>query len=214
MISFDAEGTLITRRFSEIIWEEAIPRLYSEKKGIIMDEAISYVMKEYDKVGDERVEWYDIRYWFDYFGLDDHEKLLNMYKHEISYYPEVQQILGELSKDHKLIISSNSPREFLEIEIEKIERYFHHIFSAPSDFKQIKKTDFYRSICDILNIEPAEMVHVGDHRVYDFIVPGEIGIFSFYLDRKGEKHDELIVKNLEEFKVKLEKIEKTLQLRF
>jgi FMN phosphatase YigB (HAD superfamily) len=112
-------------------------------------------------------------------------------------------------KDYRLIISSNAPREFLEIEIEKIERYFHHIFSAPSDFKQIKKTDFYRSICDILKIEPAEMVHVGDHRVYDFIVPGEIGIFSFYLDRKGEKHDELIVKNLKEFKVKIEKIEKT-----
>jgi hypothetical protein len=89
------------------------------------------------------------------------------------------------------------------------DAYLYHIFSAPSDFKQIKKTDFYRSICDILKIEPAEMVHVGDHRVYDFIVPGEIGIFSFYLDRKEEKHDELIVKNLKEFKVKIEKIEKT-----
>lgn len=56
IISFDVEGTLITRRFSQIIWEEAIPRLYSKKFGIDIDEAKAHIMREYNKVGEERIE--------------------------------------------------------------------------------------------------------------------------------------------------------------
>ena len=41
-------------------------------------------------IGEERVEWYNIKYWFDRFRLTDYEELLNNYKHEISYYPEVR----------------------------------------------------------------------------------------------------------------------------
>lgn len=206
VISFDVEGTLTTHRFSEVIWEQAIPRLYSEKKGISLREAISYVFNEYEKVGNERIEWYDIRYWFDYFGLDDYKNLLAKYKHEISYYPEVRKTLEELSKNYRLIISSNSPREFLELEIEKIKVYFNKIFSAPSDFKQVKTADFYKAVCDILGIKFEDMVHVGDHWNYDFVVPRKTGIYAFYLDRKG-KSNEFVVNNLRDFKIKLRKLE-------
>lgn len=207
IISFDVEGTLITHRFSEIVWEEAIPKLYSEKEGISIDEAISCVMEEYNKIGEERMEWYDIKYWFDYFGLNDYEKLLNRHKNEISCYPEVQQTLQELSENYRLIVNSNSPREFLELETEKFKRFFHHIFSAPSDFRQVKTIDFYRTICDVLKIKPEEMAHVGDHWVYDFVAPREIGIHAFYLDRKLEKQNEHIINNLKELKIVLEKLE-------
>lgn len=209
VVSFDVEGTLITRRFSEIIWEEAIPKLYSEKVGISLDEAKSYVMEEYDVVGEERVEWYDIKYWFDRFGLTDYRNLLDKYKHEISYYPEVQQVLEELSRNYKLIVNSNSAREFLDFEINKVKKYFHRVFSAPSDFKLVKKTvNLYLRMCDILRVKPTEMVHVGDLWTDDFVTPRKIGILSFYLDRKGEKRGEFIVKNLEEFKTAVKDLEK------
>ncbi|RLI15988.1 HAD family hydrolase, partial [Candidatus Bathyarchaeota archaeon] len=64
VVSFDMEGTLITPRFSELIWEYDIPRLYAEQHGLTLEEARRRVFEEYMEIGDERPEWYDIEYWF------------------------------------------------------------------------------------------------------------------------------------------------------
>jgi putative hydrolase of the HAD superfamily len=99
-----------------------------------------------------------------------------------------------------LVVSSNSGREFLELELEGVRRYFHTVFSAPSDFNQTKKaTDFYLKVCSDLGIDQSEMAHVGDHWVFDFVVPRSVGINAFYLNRKGERQDEFIVKDLRQF---------------
>lgn len=209
VISFDVEGTLTTRRFSKVVWEEAIPRLYSEKKGVNIENAKDYIMKEYDKVGEHRVEWYDIKYWFVHFGLADYEKLLYRYKSEIFLYPEVPQVLEKLSKSYKLIINSNSPREFLKFELEKIKRYFFKVFSAPSDFKQLKNTAIvYQKMCNIIGVKPQKIVHVGDRWDDDFISPRKIGIVAYYLDREGKRLRKFAVRNLEEFEYKIEELEK------
>jgi putative hydrolase of the HAD superfamily len=211
IISFDVEGTLISHRFSEIVWEKAIPRLYSEKKGIDFDSAESFVFGEYEKIGEDRIEWYEIKYWFNRFGLNDYRNLLKQHTPEISIYPEVHQVLNELSKYYMLIINSNSAREFLELEISGINSNFSHIFSAPSDFEQTKKsTLIYSDICKFLKVEPKEMVHVGDNWIHDFITPKKIGIISFFLDRKKEKKGENIVHDLKQFNRKIKELENKL----
>jgi HAD superfamily hydrolase (TIGR01549 family) len=204
IISFDVEGTLISHRFSEIVWEKAIPILYSEKKGIDLDSARSFVFSEYEKIGEDRIEWYDIDYWFNRFDLTNYKILLKQHTHEISIYPEVHHVLNELGKDYVLIINSNSDREFLELEISEIESKFSHIFSASSDFKQTKKsTLIYSEICKILKVKPREMVHIGDNWTHDFVAPRMIGIVSFFLDRKKEKKGENIVHDLKQFSCKI-----------
>ena len=199
--SFDVEGTLIDHRFSDLVWERGIPELYARKEGIDFKGAKEYIKKEYDKVGEEKLEWYDIGYWFKRFNLgEDWKKLLSNYKREIFLYPEVLGVLENLSREYELVITSNSASEFISLETEKIKDYFTHIFSATSDFKQVKKTtDFYRKICDILEIEPKEMAHVGDHRNFDFIIPRKLGIMAFYLDRTGKGEGKFVVKDLKEF---------------
>lgn len=214
IISFDVEGTLISHRFSEIIWEEEIPKLYAKKVGFSLSKAKSFVKKEYNKITEDRVEWYDIQYWFNHFGLKNYQKLLNDHKRKIFYYPEVQSVLEDLSKKFKLIISSNSAREFLNLETERVRKYFHHIFSAPSDFRQIKKTtDVYLRICEFLEVTPSEVIHVGDNWSHDFITPRKIGLLSFYLDRKECKRGEFFVYNLKEFNIRLSKLEKVGSLK-
>lgn len=205
IISFDVRGTLTTPRFTDLIWEVAMPKLYSEKTGIDLNSAKSYVFREYEKIGEERIEWYDIKYWFEHFGLgDNYRKLLKGYSHEVSYYPEVREVLENLNKNYELIIISNAAREFLEVELEGIKDYFTHIFSAPSDFNQIKKTpSFYLDICSILKVKPSEVTHIGDNWFFDYIIPREVGIVAFYLDRQGEKQGEFIVRDLKEFEKKL-----------
>jgi len=208
IISFDVEGTLISHRFSEIVWEKAIPRLYSEKKGIDFDSAKSFVFNEYEKIGEDRIEWYDINYWFNRFGLTNYKNLLKQHAHEIVIYPEVHQVLDELDKYYMLIINSNSAREFLELEISEIKSNFSHIFSAPSDFKQTKKSTLvYSEIYKFLKVKPKEMVYIGDNWANDFIAPRKIGIVSFLLDRTKENQGENIVHDLKQFHHKIMELE-------
>jgi len=48
---------------------------------------------------------------------------------KLRFYPEVPSVLKDLSQKYDLIIASGTPRNFIEIEIEKIRQYFTQIFS-------------------------------------------------------------------------------------
>jgi len=207
IVSFDMNGTLTQDRFIELIWGEGVPGLYSLVKRIPLEEAKEYVFREYERVGEKRKEWYDIKYWFRFFGLGaDWKGLLKSFEHEIKPFPEVPSVLKELSKDYKLIVTTNASEEFIDIELgaTELKDYFDNIFSSTSDFGEVKKTpDVYLKVCQILDIKPEEMVHVGDHRLFDFITPQELGIRSFYLDRDEKEKGEFIVHDLREFYQKL-----------
>ena len=205
VVSFDMEGTLITPRFSELIWEYDIPRLYAEQHGLTLEEARRRVFEEYMEIGDERPEWYDIEYWFRRLRLPgDWRELLELRREAIEVYPEVRGVLERLSKRYRLIVTSNTIREFLEVQLEGLEGYFTYIFSAPSDFGEVKKTeDFYRRICGILEVQPSSMAHVGDHWKFDYLVPRSLGVEAYYLDRAGERRGEHIVHDLEEFEERI-----------
>ena len=56
VISFDLEGTLVTPDFSQAVWHEGIPSLYASQNGIGIKEAKAIVLREYEKVGDQRKE--------------------------------------------------------------------------------------------------------------------------------------------------------------
>ena len=203
VISFDLDGTLVTDEFSQIVWHKGIPELYAEKFCCGLDEAREFILQEYEKVGDKTIEWYYIEYWLKFFGLSNNwKKLFDKFKDRIKLYPEVEEVLSALKQSYKLIITSNAAREFLDIEIKEsnISSYFAHIFSATSDFKEVKKTEqFYLKICKLLNITHNQIIHVGDHFEFDYLVPQQLGINSFYLDRKGERKGHSIVNDLKEF---------------
>lgn len=44
LISFDAEGTVVTPDFSQTIWHEAIPALYAKKQGLDFAQAKRYIV--------------------------------------------------------------------------------------------------------------------------------------------------------------------------
>ena len=127
----------------------------------------------------------------------------------IATYPEVEEVLSCLNKTHQLIITSNAAREFLNTEIEEttLSPYFDHIFSATSDFKEVKKTEaFYMKICSTLNVTQSQIIHIGDHYDFDYRVPQQLGMTSYYLDRTGEKEGPHTVNNLKEFITRLEEL--------
>ena len=202
VISFDLDGTLVEPEFSEWVWGVGIPQLFAEKRGISLDEAKEIVGKEYRKVGDGSLQWYDIKYWFNFFQLNGNWKsLLNRFSHKIKTYPEVSKVLKDLASLYRVIIISNAAREFIDIEVEvaELRGYFSRIFSATSDFGQIKKTaQFYGRICQLLRITPREMVHVGDHWEFDYLAPKGLGIKALHIDRSWSRRGDDVIRNLEE----------------
>ena len=199
IISFDAEGTLVTPGFSEAVWHKAIPELYGRKNGLEFEQARQFVRQEYDRLGDHRLEWYDISYWLNLWDLGDHRNLMHSYRDHIIYYPETKGILSKLSPNHTLIVSSASTRVFLDMMTEDIGKHFATVFSSISDYKQVKNADFYRTVCRVMNVEPQDIAHVGDSWDFDFIAPAEIGVRSYFLDRDGKRQGSRVVSNLQEF---------------
>lgn len=191
IVSFDAEGTLVTPDFSYSVWYEAIPQKYAEKYGLDFATARRIIEEEYRKVGELRLEWYDVKYWFDRFGLGSHEPVMASYRDRVSYYPEVREVLTELSQRYTLIVSSGSMREFLCLLLEEIEPYFSRVFSSLSDYRQLKTPEFYYEVCKEMGVRPEQIVHVGDNREFDFVSPRKVGIHAFHLDRNGQ-HEECL----------------------
>jgi FMN phosphatase YigB (HAD superfamily) len=207
IISFDMDGTLVDPEFTDWVWLHGIPTLYAEKVDLPFEEAKHFVVGEYLKVGEGAIEWYDIKYWFRFFQLEQSwNVLMKRYADKINIYPDVNHLLERLKSRFLLVLTSNAGREFIDVEMEAtgLRRYFNRIFSATSDFGEVKKTvGFYQRICQIVGARPQEIVHVGDHYEFDYLVPRSLGIHAFYLDRSGEKKGEFIISDLRDLEEKL-----------
>jgi putative hydrolase of the HAD superfamily len=210
IISFDMDGTLVDPEFTDWVWLHGIPTLYAEKVRVPFEEAKHFVVEEYLKVGEGAIEWYDIKYWFEFFKLEQNWKvLMERYIDKINIYPDVNHLLGRLRDRFQLVLTSNAGREFIDVEMEAtgLRRYFDRIFSATSDFGEVKKTmGFYKRICQILGARPQEIVHVGDHYEFDYLVPRSLGIHAFYLDRSGKNQGNLILRDLRDLEKRLHSI--------
>jgi HAD superfamily hydrolase (TIGR01549 family) len=200
VISLDMDGTLVNSRFVDKVWMEGMPMLYAEKTGLDFPVAKSYVVGEYTKIGSDRLEWYDLMYWIERFGLKvGKDELLQMYEDEIETYPEVQEVLDLLAENYELVVTSNAAREFIDIELEGLSDYFSETFSATSDFREVKKSPLiYGTVCAHMDAKPFEVLHIGDHYNYDYESPLEAGLDALFLDRKGERSGREVVGDLRE----------------
>lgn len=207
IISFDLDGTLTTKEFADLVWLDGLPLAYAKEKRINPKTAKQYFIQEYDRIGNDQIEWYDLSYWINRFHLSiTPETLLNQYQDEIRLYPEVNSVIHHLSDHYTLIISSNAKKEFIEIQLQKtnLKHFFSHVFSATSDAHLVKKDpSFYKMICDVLRVRPAEIIHIGDDKESDFLIPRNIGITSFYLDRKNQTTGSFVVSSLTELEKRL-----------
>jgi putative hydrolase of the HAD superfamily len=190
LVSFDAEGTLVTPDFSETIWHEAIPRLYAQKQGLNFSEAKRLIDEEYAKVGDHRLEWYDIEYWFNHLGLGPSEPAIQSCLSKISYYPEITEVLSSLAGEYRLVVASGTPLELLHVLLHDINPYFVRIFSSISHYGQLKSPEFYLRICEEMRVRPSQVIHVGDSWQFDFLSAQQAGLNALYIDRSGRNCQE------------------------
>ena len=208
VISFDMDGTLTDLSFVDSVWLEGIPKLFAHNNQISLEEARKRVKSEYDRVGNEKLEWYDLNFWLDKFSIDvSPQQVLKSFREKIRVFQDVPTVLENLkNRGYRLIVITNARREFVDIEMRQtgIQGYFERIFSSPSDFRLTKNaTRVYENVCNACEISPCEMIHVGDAQDFDFIVPKKLGINVFLLDRTRTKTGAHTVSSLEEFERKI-----------
>jgi putative hydrolase of the HAD superfamily len=185
IISFDLDGTLVHGKYGDIVWNKGIPEEYASKYGMTFQEAKHLIRTQYEAVGDTNIEWYNIDYWLAKFDLPVSAKtLLDRYEAHIEAFPDTLGVLKTLMATYTLVISSNAARIFVEKELAhtNLSHHFTHIISATTDYGMVKKEEgFYRKLCATLNVSPHEIVHVGDHRVFDFEAPSRLGIDAYHI---------------------------------
>ncbi len=204
VISFDLDGTLIKKGFDDIFWNELVPELYAESKKISFESARKIIIDAYEDIGSADPRWYVPEYWFEMFGLS--ANILGVLKN-VNYAEGVYDdvcLLGDFSKNYRVIIATNNPRTILEHKLNVLNQTKHFLtgtFSSVSDFKNVVKSkDFYLGICKEMAIQPEQMLHIGDDPTNDVEIPMSVGVNALLIDRERKNHGENIIHSLAELR--------------
>ena len=201
VISFDLDGTLVSRDYVDYFWLELVPRLYAIKHNVSEDEAKRIVFSSYDEIGPGDVRWYNPRYWFKRFEIEEYlHAALREASELIKPYRDALEVIEILRGKYELVISTSAARDFVNLVIERIPQYresFKLIFSSSSDFGLPGKPPaFFKKIAEILKVKPQEIVHIGDDEENDFRNAIAAGLNAFHVNRQQNKDLRAILNNI------------------
>lgn len=193
VISFDMDGTLIPKDFADEFWLKKIPELYSQKTSLSKKEAQEKFIKDYEKMGNDDIRWYQPEYWFSKYELDmEPRDVLKDLRSEYELYDDAKDVIKELHEDYTLIIISNGIHMFIEEGLRKYKTYFSVLYSSVSDFKMSSKTpSLYRKVCEDLDVKANRVMHIGDDRKNDYEPSKEVGMKSYLVSREKRNDDGL-----------------------
>jgi putative hydrolase of the HAD superfamily len=190
LVSFDADGTIVDNGYVNSFWFQELPELYARKNGVEFDEARNTLISYYDEIGDEDIRWYEPKYWFERFDLEESPREVIeriQVPENVRLYEDALDVTKKLGENYKLIVTSNAPRIFLDYALERVQGRFAKIYSCVSDFGEVKKdAGVYRKVLKEMGVAPERAIHVGDHWKFDFKVPRAIGMGTFYIERNGD----------------------------
>ena len=138
-VLLDMDGTLLELHFDNHFWQEHIPRIWGEQRGMSAQDAKSHLVPLFEQHAGT-LNWYCVDFWSDQLGVDImHHK--QEVAHKIAYRPSAQSFLQRCqdeSDDVRLI--TNAHRKVLNLKIAhtKLDQYFHdmvcsHELSHPKE---------------------------------------------------------------------------------
>ncbi len=185
-ISFDLDGTLTSNRFVDSVWLYGLPGLVAERQKIDFPAAQTMCIQAYSGVGDGSLLWYRLPYWLEYFDLRDMDskRLVSRYASHIELYDDVIPVLKGLKDEgFDLILFSNAARDFLDLEVSEsgLEPFFSRIISVSDDWGMVKAEA--AAYAKLRNTVSGNIVHIGDHKRFDYEVPMSAGITAYHICR-------------------------------
>lgn len=187
-VSFDLDGTLVSREFADYFWLDLVPELYAKRHGLQLKEAKELVLRMYEEVGPDDIRWYMPEYWFNKFSLPERPaEVLESIKHKVKVLEGALELLQSLRDKYTLVVASNASRIFMEVELKTLgPGFFKRTFSCVSDYGLPRKYEaFYLSICKELSLRPAEVLHIGDDEKYDYLTPRAAGLNAYLIVKDG-----------------------------
>lgn len=196
VLSLDLQGTLSDAGFSDYFWLELLPIKYAEKFNITIEEAREILKTEFKKYGVYNTLYYDDAYWGKALNFDTLSELK-----KFAFQPKINEKLYNFIKtlDIPIIILSTTTDIFINYELESVEDIFYKKYSCLDYFKCGGKTkEVFDKVCQELNINNNELLHVGDSKTMDVLNGNLAGVQTIYFDGDTEKLIEKINNKIKE----------------
>ena len=172
---------------------------------IIFMSVFYYFMRMYlwNKYGEEviiinkdtLIVYYDYKYWSNYLDFNTLEELK-----KFENQPQIDNKLYNLIKNINLpkIIISTTTNLFIEYELKENIKDFDKIYSCVDTFNTGgKTTEVFKKVCEELNVQPNEILHIGDNKTMDVDNAIEAGVNAIIYDGDIDKLKNEIKKYME-----------------
>lgn len=184
-ISLDLQGTLSNSKFSDNFWLEIIPQKYAEKFKITIEEAKQVLKQKFKEYGVYNILYYDDKYWAQYLNFDIKQELdQSLIRPSIN--KEIYEYFDKINLP-KIIISTTTDL-FINYELKEKVKDFEKIYSCVDYFKIGGKTkEVYQKVAKELNVNPEEILHIGDNYLMDVENAKKAGVNAILYDDNIEK---------------------------
>jgi len=162
-VFLDMDGTLLDLNFDTYFWLEHVPRRYSEKHGVDLDEAKAALMERYTAILGT-INWYSIDYWTEELDLDI-ALLKQEVEHLIAVHPYVTDFLDAVREHGKrVLLVTNAHMKSLELKMEKTKLGGHFDHMVVSHDFGLPKEDpkFWKHVQEVEPYDPQRTLLVDD----------------------------------------------------
>ena len=195
ILSLDLQGTLSDSKFSDYFWLELLPKKYAQKFNLSIQEAKDILKQKFKEYGVYNILYYDDKYWSNYLDFNTLEELK-----KFENQPQIDNKLYNLIKNINLpkIIISTTTNLFIEYELKENIKDFDKIYSCVDTFNTGgKTTEVFKKVCEELNVQPNEILHIGDNKTMDVDNAIEAGVNAIIYDGDIDKLKNEIKKYME-----------------
>ena len=138
-VILDMDGTLLDQRFDNWFWQELIPRLYGEARGLDVTAATALLAAKF-RAASGSIDWYCVDYWTRELGLDV-VRIKREVRAHVRFLPGAEAFLAKLvASGKRRILLTNAHPETLAIKHAQVgvqqhfdASYSTHRFALPKE---------------------------------------------------------------------------------
>lgn len=162
-VLLDMDGTLLDLHFDNHFWLEHLPKAFSQKQDISLDQAKDHLFKNFDSL-QGTLNWYCLDFWTAELGINIAE-LKKDIQHKIGFRPHVEDFLTALGLAGKQrILVTNAHRDSLDLKLAhtNLQDYLDEIISA-HDYQEPKESQaFWQHLQQAQPFDPKRTLLVDD----------------------------------------------------
>lgn len=102
-------------------------------------------------------------------------------RQQVTLFDDVKPVLDELKKDFQLVSLTNGNADTVKTGI---DHWFDFSLNSASVGTLKSEPDIYRQVQKLANIEPRQMVHIGDDPLHDISGAKTAGVHAIWINRQ------------------------------